>query len=94
MKKVDIPAEEAVPLGTLTPGVAALRTLIVNVAALSTADGWVLIDAGLAGYAGAIIRWARDTVSASPPSAIVLTHGHFDHVGAIDGLLREWDVPV
>ena len=30
----------------------------------------------------------------SRPAAIVLTHGHFDHVGAVEELAREWDVPV
>ena len=28
------------------------------------------------------------------PKAIVLTHGHFDHVGAVVDLVRKWDVPV
>jgi glyoxylase-like metal-dependent hydrolase (beta-lactamase superfamily II) len=28
------------------------------------------------------------------PSAIVLTHGHFDHVGPLETLAAEWDVPV
>jgi glyoxylase-like metal-dependent hydrolase (beta-lactamase superfamily II) len=32
--------------------------------------------------------------AAARPSAIVLTHGHFDHVGALYALLEEWDVPV
>ena len=31
---------------------------------------------------------------ASKPGVIVLTHGHFDHVGALEALLRDWDVPV
>lgn len=28
------------------------------------------------------------------PKAIILTHGHFDHVGAIIELVKRWDVPV
>jgi len=30
----------------------------------------------------------------STPIAIILTHAHFDHVGAVKNLLMEWDVPV
>jgi glyoxylase-like metal-dependent hydrolase (beta-lactamase superfamily II) len=28
------------------------------------------------------------------PAAIVLTHGHFDHVGVLEDLAAEWDAPV
>src|SRR5687768_16996515 len=38
---------------------------------------------------------AKDIFGAeSKPSSIILTHGHFDHVGALASLLEEWDVPV
>lgn len=30
----------------------------------------------------------------SRPKAIILTHGHFDHVGSIIELVKEWKVPV
>ncbi|QCG95306.1 MBL fold metallo-hydrolase [Azospirillum sp. TSA2s] len=56
---------------------------------------WVLIDTGLIGTKGfirsaAAERFGRD----SRPAAIVMTHGHFDHVGALEDLAEEWDTPV
>jgi glyoxylase-like metal-dependent hydrolase (beta-lactamase superfamily II) len=59
-------------------------------------DGrWVLIDAGMPGSASDIRSAARARFGQSGrPSAIVLTHGHFDHVGPLETLAAEWDVPV
>src|SRR3954462_14571804 len=59
------------------------------------AEPWVLVDAGLAIGAARILdaaaaRYGED----SRPAAIVLTHAHFDHVGALEALLHVWDVPV
>ncbi|BCS34258.1 MBL fold metallo-hydrolase [Luteitalea sp. TBR-22] len=74
-----------------------MRTGIVNVAFVEPEprDGrWVLVDAGLRGWGEAILSAARARHGDRPPSAIVLTHGHFDHVGGLDTLLRVWDVPV
>jgi glyoxylase-like metal-dependent hydrolase (beta-lactamase superfamily II) len=56
---------------------------------------WVLVDAGLSLGAAQILevaaaRFGRD----ARPAAIILTHGHFDHVGALAPLLAVWDVPV
>ena len=57
--------------------------------------GWVLIDAGLFGTAGLIRDAARARFGeGSRPAAIVMTHGHFDHVGALKTLSEEWDAPV
>ena len=77
-------------------GVYRIRTLIANLFIVETDEpgGWVLVDAGVAGFAKRIRRWARRTVGDRPPSAIVLTHGHFDHRGSLNELLRSWDVPV
>ena len=60
-----------------------------------SAPDWVLVDAGLPHGAAEILRVAAERFGVtSRPSAIVLTHGHFDHVGALDALLAVWDVPV
>lgn len=56
---------------------------------------WVLVDAGLSFSAAAIERAAAAAFGPrSRPAAVVLTHGHFDHVGALATLARQWDAPV
>jgi glyoxylase-like metal-dependent hydrolase (beta-lactamase superfamily II) len=55
----------------------------------------VLVDAGLKGFSKDIENMAADLFGPNnPPEAIILTHGHFDHVGSIKKLLKVWDVPV
>ncbi len=75
------------------------RLAIVNVVLFGTPGapdrGWVLVDAGITGSAGVIERAARDRFGeGSRPSAIVQTHGHFDHVGALRTLSDRWDAPI
>ncbi len=55
---------------------------------------WTLVDTGMRGYAAAIARTARQYFTAERPSGIVLTHGHFDHIGGLPGLADRWGVPV
>lgn len=54
------------------------------------------MDAGLSRFsAWTILRHAtRRFGPNTPPRAIILIHGHFDHIGAIKPLLARWDVPV
>jgi glyoxylase-like metal-dependent hydrolase (beta-lactamase superfamily II) len=79
------------------PDLAYRRLGIVNVAFVGTAGSrdWVLVDAGVRGTATMIKNAAAERFGPDvPPRAIVLTHGHFDHVGALDALLQDWDVPI
>lgn len=97
MDAIPLPFYEVVPLDDIARGVKGVRILFVNVFALSTpGGGWTLIDAGLYLSAGKIKHWADSHFGhGAKPEAIILTHGHFDHVGSIKDLLLAWnDIPV
>jgi glyoxylase-like metal-dependent hydrolase (beta-lactamase superfamily II) len=56
---------------------------------------WILVDAGMPNSTDEILKVSKERFGEhNLPAAIVLTHGHFDHVGNIVDLIREWHVPV
>lgn len=77
------------------PDVAGLTVKIVNVYFVGDADGWVLVDAGMPHAKEEILDAVRQRFHENArPRAIVLTHGHFDHVGSALELAQHWDVPI
>ena len=82
----------------IAPQLFGFRTVLVNlyfVGSLGPEKSWVLVDAGIPGYSADIIEQAAKHFGQNtPPAAIVLTHGHFDHVGSLSALMRRWSVPV
>lgn len=81
----------------VAPGIWGLRDSFVNVYFIHNAvdKRWVLVDTGLKRTASKIKELAEYLFwPDSKPAAIILTHGHFDHVGSAAELAREWDVPV
>ncbi|OAB40010.1 hydrolase glyoxylase [Paenibacillus macquariensis subsp. defensor] len=56
-------------------------------------DGVTLVDAGIPFMAKGILQFIEN-LKAGPLTRIVLTHGHSDHVGAIDKILEVTQVPI
>src|SRR4051794_20206201 len=89
--------QAAANLFTVAPGVWGRKDVFVNFFMIQdqTSEDWVLVDTGL--------KWSEPKIKemaaylfgeANLPKAIILTHGHFDHVGSVAKLSEEWDVPV
>ena len=96
MDPIPLPEYEVAPLDDIAPGVHGLRILFVNVFTVAgAAGGWTLIDSGLYLSAGRIRSWIEEHHGkGARPDGIVLTHGHFDHVGTVVELADAWGVPV
>jgi len=82
----------------VAPDVYYYTNQIVNVIFVGSPETgrWVLVDAGMPMSGHNILKAAEERFGeGTRPQAIVLTHGHFDHVGSIVHLLEAWPgVPV
>jgi glyoxylase-like metal-dependent hydrolase (beta-lactamase superfamily II) len=81
----------------VSPDLYCFTVQIVNLFFVGSPDAkdFVLVDAGMPESAEIIISAAEKRFGEGcRPRAIILTHGHFDHVGAIIELVKHWEVPV
>ncbi len=94
MGRIEIPKEQVVPIEAVAQGIQGLRIVFVNVFGVTHPDGsWTLLDCGLPFSASLIRSWAEKHFGKAP-NAILLSHGHFDHVSGAGELAGHWDVPV
>jgi glyoxylase-like metal-dependent hydrolase (beta-lactamase superfamily II) len=95
MDKIPIPETDVASIDHVAAELTGIRIMMVNVFAIGTAANWTLVDAGLPYSTDRILSWAEQRFGErSRPKSIILTHGHFDHVGALKELADHWDVPV
>lgn len=81
----------------IAPGLWRMKDVFVNVYIIESQEqpGWILVDTGLkSSYAKIKNMIAEVMEPGAVPQAILLTHGHFDHRGALQQLAAEWKVPV
>jgi glyoxylase-like metal-dependent hydrolase (beta-lactamase superfamily II) len=79
----------------ITPDILIMNFTIVNACLVGTNENYVLVDTGLENSAEFILQCVENNFGKnSKPQAIILTHGHFDHVGSVIKLCELWNVPV
>lgn len=77
-------SEAALPIGPgiwMSPGLS-------NSYLISTDEGRIVINTGM-GFEGPVHRALYDEVDSSPTRFVILTQGHYDHVGGIDHFVHQ-----
>ncbi|NMO97404.1 MBL fold metallo-hydrolase [Paenibacillus lemnae] len=79
----------------VAPDILSLRTVMVNLLMVGDrqAGDWVLVDTGMSKFEDTIVETAEERFG-RPPACIILTHGHFDHVGNVKELADRYNIPV
>lgn len=90
-----LPGSATVLHRDVVPGVHWLECARTNMYLVRTEDRVLVVDAGLPRMWQAL-QTALDRIGSAPSDVdgIVLTHGHFDHVGLALRAHREWQIPV
>ncbi len=82
-------------LSKVSNGVFHTKIIFVNSYFVDTPGAFILIDTGMPLSATKIKGAVENRYGAGArPSAIILTHGHFDHAGSAYPLAEEWNVPI
>lgn len=81
------------------PDIDVLEFRVVTACLVGKPEGdqsqWALVDTGLENSGQFILESAQARFGENcPPQSIILTHGHFDHVGSVKELAEYWNVPV
>lgn len=81
------------------PDILVLEFRVVTACLVGKPEGknskWVLVDTGLENSGQFILESVKARFGEDcPPQAIILTHGHFDHVGSVKELAEHWNVPI
>jgi len=95
MEKVQTDEDKA--FFEVAEGVWGLTDIFTNVYVIENKaeNTWVLVDAGLKTAYPKIKKMVNELFGENArPSAIILTHGHFDHTGSLKRLAEEWEVPI
>ena len=79
----------------VAPGVHRLGNAYINCYLIEEGNDLTLVDGGLPGFRGQLDSYLRSRGrSVGDITAVILTHGHSDHVGMVEGVRTDAPAPV